>query len=51
VKADVAIVDGGFAGLWAAVVLTEREPGIRIVPLEQGIVDGGGRRASGTETG
>src|SRR4029078_8618815 len=39
--ADVCIVGGGFAGLWTAVRLTERAPGMRIVILEQDIVGGG----------
>lgn len=46
-KADVCIVGGGFAGLWTAVALTEREPGLRIVLLEQDIVGGGASGRNG----
>ena len=38
VVADVCIVGGGFAGLWTAVRLRERDPGLRIALLEQDIV-------------
>ena len=34
VEADVAIVGGGYTGLWTALALHEREPGLRIVVLE-----------------
>ena len=44
---DVCIVGGGFAGLWTAVRLTEREPGLRIVLLEQDIVGGGASGRNG----
>ncbi len=47
VKADVCIVGGGFAGLWTAVRLTEREPGLRIAMLEQDIVGGGASGRNG----
>lgn len=47
VKADVCIVGGGFAGLWTAVRLTEREPGLRIALLEQDIVGGGASGRNG----
>src|SRR5919204_45826 len=33
-EADVAIVGGGYTGLWTALALHEREPGLRIVVLE-----------------
>lgn len=39
--ADVAIIGGGYTGLWAAWFLTERAPGARIVLLEQDICGGG----------
>jgi len=39
--ADVAIVGGGFTGMWTAYFLTERAPGARIVLLEQDICGGG----------
>jgi glycine/D-amino acid oxidase-like deaminating enzyme len=34
VEADVAIVGGGYTGLWTALALKEREPGLRVVVLE-----------------
>ena len=39
--ADVAIVGGGYTGLWTAYRLTELEPGLRVVVLEQDICGGG----------
>ena len=33
-EADVAIVGGGYTGLWTALALHERKPGLRIVVLE-----------------
>jgi glycine/D-amino acid oxidase-like deaminating enzyme len=47
VVADVCIVGGGFAGLWTAVSLGEREPGLRIVLLEQDIAGGGASGRNG----
>ena len=47
VVADVCIVGGGFAGLWTAVRLSEREPGLRIALLEQDIVGGGASGRNG----
>ena len=41
VASDVAIVGGGYTGLWTAYELTERAPGVRIVLLEQDICGGG----------
>jgi glycine/D-amino acid oxidase-like deaminating enzyme len=41
VKADVVIVGGGFTGLWTAYFLTERNPNLGIVVLEQDICGGG----------
>lgn len=38
---DVAIVGGGFTGLWTAWRLLEQAPGIRVVLLEADIVGGG----------
>ncbi|HKO33606.1 MAG TPA: FAD-dependent oxidoreductase [Candidatus Limnocylindria bacterium] len=38
---DVAIVGGGYTGLWTAWWLTERLPGARIAIIEQGICGGG----------
>ncbi len=40
VRADVCIVGGGFAGLWTAVELVEREPGMRIALVEADICGG-----------
>src|SRR5438477_2314262 len=34
VEADVAIVGGGYTGLWTALALKEREPGLNVVVLE-----------------
>jgi glycine/D-amino acid oxidase-like deaminating enzyme len=47
VAADVCIVGGGFAGLWTAVRLTERAPGMRIAIVEQDIVGGGASGRNG----
>src|SRR4029079_7346783 len=47
VVADVCIVGGGFAGLWTAVRLIEREPGLRIAIVEQDIVGGGASGRNG----
>lgn len=47
VAADVCIVGGGFAGLWTALRLTERAPGIRIALVEQDIVGGGASGRNG----
>jgi glycine/D-amino acid oxidase-like deaminating enzyme len=41
VNADVVIVGGGFTGLWTAYFLTEAEPSLGIVVLEQDICGGG----------
>ena len=47
VRADVCIVGGGFAGLWTAVELAEREPGMRIALLESDICGGGASGRNG----
>ena len=39
--ADVVIVGGGYAGMWTAYHLKEREPGLDVVLLEQDICGGG----------
>jgi len=39
--AHVAIIGGGYTGMWAAYFLTERAPGIQIVLLEQDICGAG----------
>ena len=41
VEADVAIVGGGYTGMWAAWFLSERAPDARIVLLERDICGGG----------
>ncbi len=41
VAADIVIVGGGFTGLWAAYFLTEADPNLGIVVLEQDICGGG----------
>ena len=41
VDAEVAIIGGGYTGLWTAYFLSERAPGARIVLLEQDICGGG----------
>jgi glycine/D-amino acid oxidase-like deaminating enzyme len=33
-RADVAIIGGGFTGLWTAIALTDSDPGLRVVVLE-----------------
>jgi glycine/D-amino acid oxidase-like deaminating enzyme len=38
---DVAIVGGGYTGLWTALALRERDPALRVAVLEQGICGGG----------
>jgi glycine/D-amino acid oxidase-like deaminating enzyme len=39
--ADVAIVGGGYSGLWTAYFITEHDPGARVVLLEQAICGSG----------
>ena len=36
-EADVAIVGGGYTGLWTALALKERDPDLRVVLLEAGV--------------
>jgi glycine/D-amino acid oxidase-like deaminating enzyme len=45
--ADVCIVGGGFAGLWTAYELHERDPGLGVVLVEADIVGAGGSGANG----
>ena len=40
-EADFLIVGGGYTGMWSAFFLTEREPGARVVLLEQNFCGGG----------
>lgn len=46
-SADVAIVGGGFVGLWTALTLKERDPNINVVILEQDICGGGASGRNG----
>ncbi|MEP6807145.1 MAG: FAD-binding oxidoreductase [Chloroflexota bacterium] len=39
--ADVAIIGGGYTGMWTAYFLTEMAPGIRVVVLEADVCGGG----------
>jgi glycine/D-amino acid oxidase-like deaminating enzyme len=41
ITADVAIVGGGYTGLWTALRVAELEPGARVVLLEADICGGG----------
>ncbi|QXI30949.1 NAD(P)/FAD-dependent oxidoreductase [Pseudomonas vanderleydeniana] len=45
--ADVAIVGGGFVGLWTAITLKERNPDASVVVLEQDICGGGASGRNG----
>ena len=47
VAVDVCIIGGGFAGLWAADELIEREPGLRIALVEADICGGGASGRNG----
>jgi glycine/D-amino acid oxidase-like deaminating enzyme len=47
-EADIAIVGGGYTGLWTALFLKELEPRRRVTLLEQGLV---GHGASGRNAG
>lgn len=47
VKADVCVVGGGFAGLWTAYELGEREPSLDVVLIEADICGSGGSGANG----
>ena len=47
VTADVCVVGGGFAGLWTAFELGERDPDLGIVLLEADICGAGGSGANG----
>ena len=40
-KADVAIIGGGFTGLWTAYFLTQADPNLGVTVLEQDICGGG----------
>jgi len=47
VTADVVIAGGGYSGLWTAYHLTERDPGLKVVVLEQDICGGGASGRNG----
>ena len=40
-EADVAVVGGGYTGLWTALALRERDPSLRVAVLEQEVVGWG----------
>jgi glycine/D-amino acid oxidase-like deaminating enzyme len=46
-EADVAIVGGGFVGLWTALTIKQHEPDCRVVILEQDICGGGASGRNG----
>ncbi len=45
--ADVAIVGGGYLGLWTAILLKEREPDLDVVIIERDICGGGASGRNG----
>jgi glycine/D-amino acid oxidase-like deaminating enzyme len=47
VRADVAIIGGGYVGLWTAIRIKEREPECDVVVLEQDICGGGASGRNG----
>lgn len=46
-EADVAIVGGGFTGLWTALAIKERSPGLRVVLIEAKICGAGASGKNG----
>lgn len=46
-RADIAIVGGGFVGLWTALAIKQHEPDCRVVVLEQDICGGGASGRNG----
>ena len=46
-RADVAILGGGYTGLWTAIRLTELAPGARVVVVESDICGGGASGRNG----
>lgn len=46
-RADIAIVGGGYVGLWTAIRIKEREPSREVVVLEQDICGGGASGRNG----
>ncbi len=47
IKADIAIIGGGFVGLWTALRIKEHEPACEVVILEQDICGGGASGRNG----
>lgn len=47
VRADVCILGGGYTGLWTALELVERDPGLDVVVLEADICGGGASGRNG----
>src|SRR5262245_51570034 len=45
--ADVAIVGGGFVGLWTALQIVERDPECKVVIIERDICGGGASGRNG----
>jgi glycine/D-amino acid oxidase-like deaminating enzyme len=46
-RADIAILGGGYVGLWTAIQLKQREPGCDVVVLERDICGGGASGRNG----
>jgi putative aminophosphonate oxidoreductase len=46
-RADVAILGGGFVGLWTAIQLKQREPGCDVAVLERDVCGGGASGRNG----
>ena len=46
-RADVAIVGGGYTGLWTAILLKERDPSIDVALIERDICGGGASGRNG----
>ena len=46
-RADVAILGGGFVGLWTALELKRRDPGCDVVVLERDVCGGGASGRNG----
>jgi len=47
VRADVCVIGGGYAGMWTAWELIEREPGLRVALLEADVCGGGASGRNG----
>jgi glycine/D-amino acid oxidase-like deaminating enzyme len=46
-RADVAIIGGGYLGLWTAILLKEREPDLDVVIVERDVCGGGASGRNG----